>query len=337
MSLISSVKHFLTLDLQDPPPLQTRDIVLATAFGDYPSFAEQIAAIRSGRNGGVGPWRAPSITEAMGVPAIWGAVNLLANLTGSLSMKALRNGVELPPEDRPRLIQKPDPFNIPREFFRGTAYNLASRGEAFWWVGSRDSDGNALSLINIDPALVTMEEDPRDPRYPIITVGEWSTKPGNTRLLRRDDIRQLVYSREPGALRGWGPLQANAPAISVAVESQRWAANFFAGGNSAIWIKTSIPLSGRVLDDEGVEVDVDGVAESQRFLNEWMNKDVPSGCAISCRRRRRGGAPSPSGCSASSSAGGSSASSRRSSSAPTSSSAGSGPTHVPPPSASSSR
>jgi HK97 family phage portal protein len=262
MSFLDTVKNFLALDTQMPPPMHQRDITLATAFDDYPDLAQQLINIRNSRNGGSGPWRAASITEAMGVPAIFGAVNMIANLTGSMSLKALRNEVEIPPQDRPRLIVRPDPFNIPREFFRSTAYNLASRGEAWWWVARRDADGNALSLISVAPAEVTVDEDPRDLRYPII---KWRDK-----VMPNDDFRQLVYSREPGSLRGVGPLQMCGAAISVAVESQLWAANFFAGGNSAIWVKTSIPLSGGIDDPD----DEDSRAEVQRFLDAWMDKDA---------------------------------------------------------------
>ncbi len=259
MSFLDTVKSFMALDLMPPPGLQQRSI-LATDLYDYPDLATQLANIRRYERG---PYRAVSVTEALGVPSIFGAVNLIANQTGSMSMKAYRDEVELPPQDRPRLIVKPDPFTIPREFFRSTAYNLASRGEAWWWVAARDSDGNALSLISVPPAEVTVEENPRDLRYPLVS---WRQKP-----MRNEDFRQLVYSREPGSLRGVGPLQMCGAAMSVAVESQLWAANFFAGGNSAIWVKTSIPLGGR----DGTE-DEDGnltEGEAQRFLTEWMNKD----------------------------------------------------------------
>ena len=258
MSFLDTVKTFLALPTEQPV-LHQRD-VLATSFDYYPDFATQLANIRRYERG---PWRAVSVTEALGVPAIFGAVNLFGNLTGSMSMEALRNEVRLPPQDRPRLIVRPDPFTIPREFFRSTAYNLASRGEAWWWVARRDSDGNPLSLISVPPAEVTVEEDPRDLRYPIVS---WRQK-----VMRNEDFRQLVWSREPGSFRGWGPLQACGAAISVAVESQLWAANFFAGGNSAIWVKTSIPLAGGT----GIEDDETGLgeAEVQRFLTEWMNKD----------------------------------------------------------------
>jgi len=177
-----------------------------------------------------------------------------------MSMEAMRNEVAMPPQDRPRLIVRPDPLTIPREFYRSTAYNLASRGEAWWYIAKRDGDGNAIALLNRPPAEFTVTENPRDILRPIIT---WMGQE-----VENDDFRQLVWAREPGSLRGWGPLQACGAAVSVTVEAQEWAANFYASGTSNIWVKTSIPLSG---GDE----DEDGLNEVQRFKDQWM-ESVPN-------------------------------------------------------------
>lgn len=231
--------------------LQTRAI---DSFTSLPGLTEQLLAVQGLT---ARPWRFPSISEALGVPAIFGAVNLIANVTGSLSMRALRNEVEVPPADRPRLIVRPDPFCIPREFYRGTAYNLATRGEAWWWVAARDVDDQPLSVLNVPPHEVTVEEDRDDPRYPVI---KW-----RNRVIANRDIRQLVYSREPGALRGVGPLQMCGAAISVAVEAQEWAANFFIedGGRPSILIKAATELS---------EDPLTGVHEADKLRSQWMNK-----------------------------------------------------------------
>lgn len=224
------------------------------SFTTFPGLSEQLLAVQ----GLVPrPWRAPSIREALGVPAIFGAVSLIRNLTGSMSMRALRNEIELPPDDRPRIIVRPDPFCIPREFYGGTAYNLATRGEAWWWVAARDGEGAPLSLLNIPPHEVTVEQNLEDLRYPVI---RWRNV-----VIDRDDIRQLVYSREPGALRGYGPLQACGAAISVAVEAQEWAANFFAedGGYPSLIIKSALELG------EDPET---GVNEADILREQWMNK-----------------------------------------------------------------
>lgn len=231
--------------------IQTRAI---DSFTSYPGLTEQLLAVQGLT---ARPWRFPSITEALGVPAIFGAVNLIANVTGSMTMRALRNEVELPPADRPRIIVRPDPFRIPREFYGGTAYNLATRGEAWWWTAKRDVDGQPMSLINVPPHEVTVEENRDDLRYPII---RW-----RNRLMRNEDMRQLVYAREPGALRGHGPLQMCGAAISVSVESQEWAANFFIedGGRPSIWIKSAVELS---------QDPVTGVHEADTLRDQWMSK-----------------------------------------------------------------
>lgn len=225
MGLIDGIRSFFTLDLQERS--------LRVASWEFPNLETQLARAMRVREQ---PWNIPSIRQALGVPAIFGAVNMISNLTGSMPMKALRNEVEMPPADRPRLIVRPTPGQIPREFYRGTAYNLATRGEAWWWVGKRDIDGSALSLYNVPPQEVNVTENPRDFRYPEI---RWRDE-----LMSPDDLIQLVYAREPGELRGHGPLQMCGAAISVAVEAQEWAANYFSsGGTPSTVVKTAIDMT----------------------------------------------------------------------------------------------
>jgi HK97 family phage portal protein len=248
--MLDTLKRFLAIE-----PLHERDMVLATPFDEYPPLATQLANIRAYHQ----PGFAVSIREALGVPAIFGAVNLISNLVGSLSMKAYRGEVELAPDDRPRLIVRPDPFQIPREFYRMTSYNIASRGEADWWVAARDGAGQALSLINMPPHEVTIEENERDLRYPIV---KWRDRP-----IPNEDFRQLVYSREPGQLRGVGPLQMCGAAISVAVEAQLWASNFFSsGGVPPLVIKSAVELDGSTDPDTGL-------SEAQALKAAWMAGD----------------------------------------------------------------
>jgi HK97 family phage portal protein len=201
---------------------------------DLPPLEDQLAAIRSQSN--FRPWRAASIREALGVPAIYRAVSLISNTTGALTLEAYRRGRRLDDEDRPRLIVRPDPFTTPRDFYRDTAWNMATRGEAWWWVAMRDADRVPLSLINVPPSEVRVEENTRDLRYPII---HW-----RNRRMRNEDMRQITLNREPGEYRGIGPLQVCGAAVSVAVEAQEWAANLFAsGGVPPVVLKAMTSLS----------------------------------------------------------------------------------------------
>jgi HK97 family phage portal protein len=238
----------------NPQVEHERSLLLARPFDDFPDLNTQLANIRGQFTQ---PWRRASVSTALGVPAIFGAVSMVSNLVGSMSMKAFRNEVELPPDQRPRVIVRPDPFTIPREFYRATTWNLATRGEGCWWIAKRDGDGNAISVLNLPPQEVTITENPRNALRPLIA---W-----RDRDIPFDDFRHLVYSREPGQFRGIGPLQMCGAAVSVAVESQEWAANFFAeGGNPSLLIKKAGMLSGE-LDDKGM-------SEADYFLTQWMDK-----------------------------------------------------------------
>ncbi|MGE5228142.1 MAG: phage portal protein, partial [Deltaproteobacteria bacterium] len=214
MALLDSLRTLLALQ-----PWQERSI---DTFDTTTPLATQLAAL----HGQPRPWRLPSITEALGVPAIQRAVTLIANTTGSLALVGYRYGAK---EETPRLVVRPDPYSTPRDFYRDAAYCLATRGETIFWIASRDSDGLAASLIVVPPAELKVEENVNNRMFPTYTWG----KIVSTRYSTANPEGQFVhvtYLREPMALRGSGPLQLAGAAASVSVESQEWAANFYAAG-----------------------------------------------------------------------------------------------------------
>lgn len=181
------------------------------------------------------PWRAHSPREAMGVPAVFKAISLISNTTGSLSMEAYRQGAKLDPIDTPRIVVRPNPFTRPHVFWRDSAFHLARRGEVWWWTAKRDADDSPMSLIPIDPREITVEENRQNLLRPII---KWRDV-----VMPNDDMTQITYLPDPAnPYRGFGPLQACGAAISVAVEAQDYAANFFAGNPAHTWIKSALDI-----------------------------------------------------------------------------------------------
>jgi HK97 family phage portal protein len=220
MGLWDRVATFFALD-----PFQDR--LETRSLESFSISAELGRAIRLDQ-----PWRAPSVKEALAVPAILRAVTLISNTAGALTMDGMRNGQRVDPEARPRLIVRPNPLTTPRVFWRDTAYYKATRGESWWWVAKRDVDGRALSLVPVPPYEVTVEANAADMRYPII---RW-----RGRQMPNEDMIQDTLMPDPGdPLRGAGPLQLCGAAVSVAVESQQWAANFYAeGGFPSVYLKS---------------------------------------------------------------------------------------------------
>lgn len=232
--------------------MQERSILFET---NVLPLEDQIATLRARRAGAINPWRSPSIREALGVPAIFRSVAIISNTCGSLTLKGLRKGVVLPDPDRPQIIVRPDPNRTPRAFFRDTVYSLATRGEAWWWIAKRDFDNNAAALVLIPANEIVVEPSETNRIKPTIRWGN--------RTMPNADMRQITYLQEPGELRGFGPLQVCGAAVSVAVESQEWAANFYADGSHApIIIKSSVELG----------EDDDGESEAEKLADSWNAK-----------------------------------------------------------------
>ena len=198
---------------------------------DHPSWEQQIAAFHRLPQ----PWSIASPEEALSVPAIFRAVTLIANTIGMLDLETFRNGQLM--TDRievPRVAVRPNPRTVPRVFWRDTGYYLATRGEAWWWIAKRDGDGNAASLFPVPPWEVTVEANPRNRLEPMV---KWADKE-----IDLDDIRHITYLPSRDGLRGVGPLQVCGAAVSVAVEAQEWAANFFSGSVPSIVGETDMDL-----------------------------------------------------------------------------------------------
>lgn len=212
---------------------------LQTRQSEFPAFEDQLAAIRRSQNA-ARPWRSAGIGEALGVPAILGAVSLISNTVGTLALEGYRQGILLEDDQRPRLIVRPNPFSTPRDFFRDSAFYLATRGEAWWWVAARDIDGAAMSLYPIPPWEITVQANDRNRLRPTI---KWLD-----RQLPNEDIRHITYLPDHSGLRGVGPLQLAGAAVSVTVEADNWAANFFSGSVPSIVVSTEQDMSGPELE-----------------------------------------------------------------------------------------
>jgi HK97 family phage portal protein len=213
------------------------------ARSEFPSWETQIAAFHRLPQ----PWSIASPDEALTVPAIFRAVSLISNTVGMMNLEVFRNRQMLT-EDIPKVVTRPNPFTTQRQFFRDTAFYMATRGEAWWWIARRDTDGIPMSLYPIPPWEITVEANPRNRLKPEV---KWLNK-----TIDLDDLRHITYMPDHSGLRGEGPLQKCGAAVSVSVEAQEWAANYFSGSIPSIIGQTDEPLSpaeAALLDEQWAE------------------------------------------------------------------------------------
>ena len=215
------------------------------------------------------PWTPPSVSQALSVPGIQRSVSLISGTTGTLSTQTFRNGAVM--AEPPRLATRPDPRETPGAFYSGTSASLAKYGEFVWWIAKRDGDGLASALVRVPLTELRVEENEDDR---LLAHYKWGKIEG-TRFSPANPQGNFVHHMyplgEPFDLRGRGPLQLCGAATSVSVESQNWAANFYAGGASSnVLIKHASELSPERLDPDTWLPSEDGLNEAQRLKAQWM-------------------------------------------------------------------
>jgi HK97 family phage portal protein len=234
MSLLTNVARVF-LDGVGPIEMQQRS--------EFPSWEEQMDRIWN--RGRTATWRSASVDDALSVPAIFSAVTLIASSMGTLTMDAYRNERKVPSADRPRLIVRPDPFSKPYTFWFLSAFYKATRGERWWWVAKRDVDGSPLSLFPVPPWEIKVEANDRNRLRPTI---KWAD-----RVIPNEDMISDFWFPDHTGLRGVGPLQKAGAAVSVAVEAEQWAANFFSGSIPSMIGTTEQDMTSdelKMLDDQ---------------------------------------------------------------------------------------
>lgn len=238
--------------------LPSENVQTRAAAEVFPSWEQQLAAFHRLPQ----PWAPASVDEALSVPSIFRAVTLISNTVGMLNLETYRNKLLLTdPLDVPRITIRPNPRTRPRVFWRDTAFYLSTRGEAWWWIARRDVDGNPISLFPVPPWEITVEQNPSNRLEPTI---RWAD-----RLMRNEDMRQITYMPDHSGLRGVGPLQMCGAAVSVAVEAQSWAANFFSGSVPSIIGQTDMDLS----PEDAERLDAQW-AEKASNLPRWLGLGV---------------------------------------------------------------
>lgn len=205
MGRVDRLRRFWTGD-----DLEQRSI---DSFTDYPGLTEQLLSVQNARSG---PWPKLGIREALAIPAYGRAVGLIASLVGALPLRSYYDGALETPT--PRILARPDPFQLARDFYFGVAWNMASRGTAILYAAALDVDRSPISILNLPTSECQIDWDDRR----VERVVKWRDKP-----LSSERVRIVRLYADPESAWGLGPLQMTGAAISAAAEADEWSARYF--------------------------------------------------------------------------------------------------------------
>lgn len=195
----------------------------------YPDIDAQLFTRQNARTV---PYK-PTIREAMGIPAVWRAITLLATTAASLNLKEYQNQIEIPASP---FVRRPSRGWTPGAFIRDTVMYMATRGEAIWLITARGFGGVATDAIPIPPELMKSEWDNVSHQW-------WIEQGGRRTAQDPANVIHIPLMRNPQTGRGDGPLQVCGVALNVAVEADRWANRFFVGGIPSVFLNSAQPIN----------------------------------------------------------------------------------------------
>lgn len=154
--------------------------------------------------------------RALGLSAIYRAVQLLADSIAQLPIQVERNGQVLDRSEVPSIIKR---FNLEmdnQDFIEFLVLSLVLNGNAFVLV-EHDRQGNPINLVPLPPRHVAVSRNEYgELRY---AYNSKSYGPG--------DMVHIHRMRMPGALRGLGPIQAAAKELQGHIKTAEYGATYF--------------------------------------------------------------------------------------------------------------
>lgn len=176
----------------------------------------------------------PTVKEALGLPAIYRAVSLLASAAASLNLiEYIGSAIAIV---QSTVVRRPSSLWTPGAFFRDTVQHMSTYGESIWTVLTRDVAGFASSLLPVAPYSM------RSKNWNGQTMDWYSMVNGREVQQDPSNIVHIPLLRDPATGRGMGPLQTCGAAVTVAVEADNWARRWFVGGQPSLYLDSSMPL-----------------------------------------------------------------------------------------------
>lgn len=224
---MSALDRLLTWLSEDQDLKQRADLDIANT---YPDIDYQLYQRQNSRTV---PWT-PTVRDALGVPAIWRAVSLIATTVGSFQLKEYVNQQEV---DASPFVRRPCRAWTPSDLFRDMSSYMASRGEAIALITARDFTGLASDIRLVAPYLMQSEWDGLDHDW------TFTDRNGRQQSIARENVIHITLMRDESTGRGIGPLQRCGVALNVAVEADRWASRFYVGGVPSVFLDSENPIN----------------------------------------------------------------------------------------------
>jgi HK97 family phage portal protein len=184
--------------------------------------------------GTFGGGRAPSITSAMQMDAVWACVTLLSNVVSMLTLEAFtkRGGSRFPIPDPPFLRHPSDDASI-TEWIYMVMVSLLLRGNAYGIIVAKDAFGRPTQIELQSPDSVRLEKVDGVPTYYV-----------NGKVVEKARIFHIRAFRMPGSPLGLSPIAFAAAKIHTDSAAGDFGLGFFnAGGHPSSILSSDVAFN----------------------------------------------------------------------------------------------
>lgn len=159
-----------------------------------------------------------SIRQALAIPAMAAAMRSIVTAVSQLDMTVERAGVSIDSA----LVARPDSRRSQSAFFKRTATNLFTTGNAYWRL-YRNSDGAVVNMEALAPSRVSIEYDRNGTKFYNYTneAGRSVRLTNNEPLNNNGQVEHIKLFELEDDILGLGPIQLNNDALYQIAE-QRW-------------------------------------------------------------------------------------------------------------------
>lgn len=193
--------------------------------------------------------RAVASREAMGLSAVYRAVDIRATALRQISFDQKRGALILP--DRPRILDRPDPLVTRRAFIEMTGVSLDLTGNAYWRLGYAPG-----AVKGIDKPVTAEVLNPNDVLIDTDRSGRITGFRHRGKTLGVHDVKHLTRLRIPGTPYGLGPIQAAQVELRGSLDVAQYGSEFIYNGD--------VP-SGALKTDQRLSSE-----EAKRFKEGWI-------------------------------------------------------------------
>lgn len=181
--------------------------------------------------------RSVTSRDAVGLVAVYRAVEIRAVAAKQISLDAIKRGRV---QDKPRLLEKPDPFSSRAQFIEQTVVSLDLAGNAYYRTEfNTREEVTSCWVMNPHDVVIKTKASGR------VTGYEYH---GET--LSVEQVKHLSRLRVPGSPYGLGPIQAAQVELRGVMDTAQYGADFLNAGD----VPTGILKSDQILTADAASV-----------------------------------------------------------------------------------